>query len=92
MKTNVLNAGYAPAAAGINIAGRVSNGIARLKAKARSQVKNLLKAMDCPIETEADKHYVKCLAACCVSFVFLPFLAVAAYQLFKAQEKEGGRR
>lgn len=92
MKTNVLNAGYAPAAAGINIAGRVSNGIARLKAKARSQVKNLLKAMDCPIETEADKHYAKCLTDCCLSVVFPPLLGVAAYQLLKATNKKGGQR
>lgn len=92
MKANVLQAGYAPQTTGINIAGRVSNGIATLRAKADATVKNLFRALDCPIETEADRHYVKCLTACCVSLMFPPFLIVAAYQMFNAKEKGGGKR
>lgn len=53
---------------------------------------NLMKLLDCPIETEADRHYAKCLAACFASLMFPPLLAVAAYQMFQAKEKEGGKR
>ena len=89
MRTNAINAGYAPAA-GISFAGRVSNGFARLIDRVSNQVKDLLKAIDCPIETEADRHYTKCFAACLLSIVFMPFLAVAVYQLFKAKSEKGG--
>lgn len=92
MKANVLQTGYAAPTTGINIAGRVSNGIATLRTKADTTVKNLFRALDCPIETEADRHYMKCLFACFLSLMFPPFLIVAAYQLFKAKEKEGGKR
>lgn len=91
MKTNVLNAGYAPTTR-INIAGRVSNGITALRAKADATVKNLFRALDCPIETEADRHYMKCLFSCFLSLMFPPMLIVAAYQMFNAKEKEGGKR
>lgn len=91
MKTNVLSAGYTPAA-GINLTGRVKNGIEALRAEATNQVKNLCTLLDCPIETEADAHYVKGMAACFFSLIFPPLLAVAAYQLLQAKEKEGRRR
>ena len=49
MKTNVLNV------AGTTI-GTVRTSLARLTNKVSSQVKNLLEALDCPIETAADAH------------------------------------
>lgn len=92
MKANVLQAGYVPQTTGLNVTGRVSNGIATLRAKADTTVKNLFRALDCPIETEADRHYMKCLFACFLSLMFPPMIIVAAYQLFNAKEKEGGQK
>jgi len=83
MKTNVLNV------AGTTI-GTVRTSLARLTNKVSSQVKNLLEALDCPIETAADAHYVKCTLACLLSPICPPLLAVAAYQLYQAQTKKGG--
>ena len=57
MKQNVLNV------AGTTI-GTIRTSLARLTNKVSSQVKNLLEALDCPIETAADAHYVKCTLAC----------------------------
>ena len=88
MKANVLTSGYAPAKASTYL--QVMNRLATAKARVTAQVKKLLAAMGCPIETAADAHYVKCTLACLLSPICPPLLAVAAYQLYQAQTKKGG--
>lgn len=45
---------------------------------------------DCDVRTPADAYYLGTIAALCLTFLFPPFLILAACCLYKA--KKGGRK
>lgn len=85
MRTSTMKAGYVPAASDRR------NSFAAIKDNVNERVNNFFRMIDCPLDTESDRHYAKSLAAVFLSLLFPPLLALAVFQLIKAQEKRGGK-